>query len=64
MTTYILTFENQEITRVKSERAAKTEARAVLGSPRISEYPTEDGWCYYPAGDVDDNGPIVCVTIE
>lgn len=64
MTTYILTYDGSALARVKSERAARSAAREALGTKRVSEYLTEDGWCYYPTGDRDDNGPIVSVTIE
>lgn len=63
-TIYILTQDDREIARVTSERAAKAAARSALEAWRISEYATSDGWCYYPTGDRDDNGPIVTVSFE
>lgn len=62
MNVYILKSEEGTV-RVKSEAAARRVARDMLGVPRVSEYPTEKGWVYYPTGDFDDDGPIVTVTV-
>ena len=63
MTTYILSIDGRQIASTTSERAAKSAARQALGADRIGEYQTEDGWCYYQAGDDDDNSPVVRVRI-
>ena len=62
MTKMKLFFEGDSVT-VTSERAAKAWARKKLGSKRVYETPTNDGWQYWDNKDPDKNDRPVSVKI-
>jgi len=52
-----------KIADVASERAARKLAKELLGSSRIAETPTTDGWQYWRPSDAEDSDDAVTVEV-